>query len=433
MRASRLAFDSANKQRLSHYLFRYPAKFHPPVVRKLLEMYTDEGSTVLDPFCGSGTLLVEAAVLGRDAIGVDVDPVAAFVSAVKTRFYRIRSLESDSQRLLSRLEKLRRSDTEYERRKFDDIAESTFQRNLRQGGLWTPDIPNIQHWFRRYVIVDLSRINRVIRRGRFSARHKEFFLLCFAAALRNSSNADPVPVSGLEVTKHMRAIDEAGRVIDPYSVFESTLKRSLDGIRDFVDQRASGVKMQVDCADFAQMTRRMRVVDAVITSPPYHGAVEYYRRHKLEMYWLKMTNSHDERLELLQHYIGRPQVPASHPYVKDSDLEGLPLVQMWERRMRKASEKRANALRHYAVGMRAVMKRLGALLSPGRPAVFIVGKSQWNGRQIPTEALFRELAEEWFDLRSRYWYPVKNRYMSYGRHNGADINREEVLVLSRKG
>src|SRR5262249_55559426 len=68
---------------LTHYLFRYPAKFHPPVARALLERYSEPGDTVLDPFCGSGTLLVEALVSDRSSVGIDVDPVATLVSRAK--------------------------------------------------------------------------------------------------------------------------------------------------------------------------------------------------------------------------------------------------------------------------------------------------------------------------------------------------------------
>src|SRR5262245_2687564 len=100
VRPVRLRFDSAREARLTHYLFRYPAKFHPPVAAALIRQYTRRGDVILDPFCGSATLLVEARVLHRHGIGLDVDPVAAFIAGVKTRRIGARSLKRSAKLLL---------------------------------------------------------------------------------------------------------------------------------------------------------------------------------------------------------------------------------------------------------------------------------------------------------------------------------------------
>jgi DNA modification methylase len=71
-------------ERLTHYIFRYPAKFHPPVVRSLISKYTTDGQIIFDPFVGSGTLLIEAVATGRSAVGLDIDPVAVAISSVKS-------------------------------------------------------------------------------------------------------------------------------------------------------------------------------------------------------------------------------------------------------------------------------------------------------------------------------------------------------------
>ena len=63
--------------------------------------------------------------------------------------------------------------------------------------------------------------------------------------------------------------------------------------------------------------------------------------------------------------------------------------------------------------------------------MFVIGKSAWNGMNLPSGELFAEVAGDRFRLVERLWYPVKNRYMSYHRHNGANINREHVLVFER--
>src|SRR5437870_399960 len=96
-----------NQSKFTHYLFRFPAKFHPPVARCLIERYSREGDVVLDPFCGSGTLLVEALLSGRDAIGVDIDPVAAFISRVKSTPIDPAELERAFKRLKKKCETLR--------------------------------------------------------------------------------------------------------------------------------------------------------------------------------------------------------------------------------------------------------------------------------------------------------------------------------------
>src|SRR5689334_2972771 len=77
-----LTFDATPT--LTHRLFRYPAKFHPPVAAALIEQFSSPGDLILDPFVGSGTTLVEAAVRGRRSIGTDIDPLAVAVSRAKS-------------------------------------------------------------------------------------------------------------------------------------------------------------------------------------------------------------------------------------------------------------------------------------------------------------------------------------------------------------
>lgn len=281
--ACRLRFDLTS-DRLTHYLFKYPAKFHPPVVRALLQEHTTARDLVMDPFCGSGTLLVEAAALGRDSIGTDVDPLAVFVSRVKTTRLSIGRLRRDADHLLERVRSRARSDTEYERRQFDDISLSTYRRNIREEPLAIPSIPNLFHWFRKYVVIDLARIRRVIMTGRIPKTHRDFFLLCFAAIIRRSSNADPVPVSGLEVTSYMRSRDRDGRTVNPFQLFEQAVKRSVEAIAAYVAATKDGGGARAFVADATRLASHIRSpVDAIITSPPYHNAVDYYRRHTLEM------------------------------------------------------------------------------------------------------------------------------------------------------
>lgn len=431
-RSRRLSYPDTPFDRLTHYLFRYPAKFHPPVARTLVEMFSKPGHLILDPFCGSGTLLVEAMVANRRAIGVDIDPVAVFVSRVKTRRVSMSGLRKSASLLLRDIEELSRSEAEYEKRQFDDLAVESYRRAVRRDGLVIPRIPNIFHWFRRYVVIDLARLRHAIQTLDVPRTHREFFLLCLASIIRNSSNADPVPVSGLEVTSYMTKRDLEGRVINPFNLFKRLLRRALREMEQFCDRTHESINgIRVTQGDATHVDRYLRTpVDVVITSPPYHSAVDYYRRHTLEMYWLDLVSDHSDRLDLLPKYIGRTKVTRGHPFVKNATLIST-VARRWEKSLRRQSPVHADAFKHYVVAMRETLASIAQQLRRGSLAVFVVGKSSWNGNKIPTVELFQELADKQYKVVDRLWYPLKNRYMSYSRHNEASINREHVLVLKR--
>ena len=427
----RLDFASVDAPRLTHYVFRFPAKFHPPVVHALIQAYTTVGQTILDPFCGSGTLLLAAVAEGRHATGSDVDPVAVFVAKGKTHRFRPGHLRASWTLLRPLLEAITRSTREYEERCFVDISMEEYHTTLSDEGLWCPDIPNLMHWFRRYVIIDLARILSRIEMANIPETHRAFFRLLHASIIRNASNADPVPVSGLEVTAWMKKRDAAGRQINPFELYLRATERSLLAVEEYWEASTPASRVSVLHVDARALRTRLRSqVDAVITSPPYHNAVDYYRRHQLEMFWLGFTKTHTDRLELRPRYIGRPHVTKADPILQRLEELG-PLASLWYERMKEVSGQRASAFAHYVLSMKDVVSQLATVLRTGGPAIFVLGHSEWNGSKLPTSELFMEIAGDLFLLSERFWYPVKNRYMSYGRHNGADINQEHVLVFSR--
>jgi hypothetical protein len=423
--------DTASN-RVTHYLFRYPAKFHPPVAKALVERLTAPGDTILDPFSGSGTLLVEAILAGRSVIGIDIDPVAVAVASAKTRRIGPAALKDSADIVINRISPYERTRAEYITRMHSDLSEQEFNNDRHILKSYIPEIPNIEHWFRRYVIIDLGVIWREISLASIPPLHKEFLSVVFASIIRNASNADPVPVSGLEVTAHMRRRDEQGRLVNPFDLFNKAVRKGITGAANFFRESDGSVSAKVFQGDARYLSDSLAVpaVNAVITSPPYHGAVDYYRRHKLEMFWLQQTSSQRERLELLRKYIGRTNIAKSDPLLFEAVSE-RPLVTHWERRIREVSEGRGNAFLHYMISMTRVFSGLATLLAPEAPAVFIVGHNSWNGTEIPTSKLFQEISADFFSLHDVCQYPVKNRYMSYKRHNGADIRTEYVLVLKR--
>jgi hypothetical protein len=428
----RLDLRDFGTRRLTHQLFRYPAKFHPPVVAELLDRFTSPGQLVLDPFVGSGTALVESAVMRRRSVGLDIDPVATMIAKAKTAIYNIPEVVKDCSLLLEAIDDLERPDEEYELRMFEDVTEAEYDKTIANEGLWVPAIPNLHHWFRRYVIIDLARILFALRSIECSDQSKLLLRAVFASIIRNSSNADPVPVSGLEYTAHMKRRDAKGRLVNPFGLLRVALRKTEAAVSEYVKALpAAAFEPLVGIGDALALPLSLSSqVDAVLTSPPYQIAVDYYRRHQLEMYWLEHTLSQNDRLGLLPRYIGRPAIPAKNPLLQEPWSPSA-IADEWETRIRQSKPGRANDFRHYVLAMTRSLREIGRVTNSGAPVLVVVGQSTWNGETIPTRFLFAEMASDFF-LEETLYYPVKNRYMSYSRHNEANIDEEYVLVFRRK-
>lgn len=97
------AFESVDTKYLTHDIHRYPAKFIPQLARRVIETYSKPYQIVLDPFCGSGTALLEARLSKRNTIGVDINPVAYYVSKVKANPIEPKKIRENWEIFLSKL------------------------------------------------------------------------------------------------------------------------------------------------------------------------------------------------------------------------------------------------------------------------------------------------------------------------------------------
>ncbi|MDP6438845.1 MAG: hypothetical protein QGH74_04340, partial [Candidatus Brocadiia bacterium] len=79
----------SENQYLTHWIYPYKGKFHPQMIRAILNAVgAKPGWIVVDPLCGSGTALLESQLLGIDCVGVDISPLCALLSKVKTHAWR---------------------------------------------------------------------------------------------------------------------------------------------------------------------------------------------------------------------------------------------------------------------------------------------------------------------------------------------------------
>ncbi|MXW47826.1 MAG: site-specific DNA-methyltransferase, partial [Gammaproteobacteria bacterium] len=161
-------FISKDQRLFTHAIHKYPAKFFPELPRWIIEKYSTEGELILDPFMGSGTTNLEASLLGRNSIGVDVDPFSRFISSVKTTLLNKEQLAKAHETLESRI--------------------SEYCSTKLVNGI--PSFPYRDNWFKPYILKELAYISTSIESLNHTRRIKDFFLVCFSSIIRSVSEAD---------------------------------------------------------------------------------------------------------------------------------------------------------------------------------------------------------------------------------------------------
>lgn len=430
--------DKESKSLSMHNLVRFPAKLHPPFVKWAIDRYTKPGDVVLDPFCGCGTVVLEATLTGRRAIGFDVDPYSAYIAHAKCNPPTKGQFNKVAQRLKASLDDVERAPHTYDRLEREDITLPYYREQIVEHTV--PRIPNISHWFKHYIIVDLLNIWSKIRDRRDPPRIRRYLRTSFASILRLCSNADPDTLSGLEVTQRMRDWIKRGRHLNPITMFGNRLDRNSDALLEKYWRQANTLTKRyaarvrtssaLDGRSYRGLTGKVK---AIITSPPYCSAVEYQRRHALEHYWLGFLRYESQVPRLRKRYVGRRNhVPGTMAALLDalpkrvrnelSDYLGPHL---------ESKKSRVRAIAAYFVEMQRWLALAAKQLAHGGRLVLVVGDSTVGGRPVKTADLLEKLAPSGLRLSSRFSYVLRNRSMQYSRWNHANVTAEQVMVFTK--
>ena len=121
-------FRKVNTKELTHCFHSYPAMMIPQVARRIIKNYGKEGDVLFDPYCGTGTSLVEANIKNISAIGTDLNPLARLIATAKTTKINSDLLNSEINNFINYSFK------------------SNFQ-NKKSYSKIIPDVTNIDYWF----------------------------------------------------------------------------------------------------------------------------------------------------------------------------------------------------------------------------------------------------------------------------------------------
>lgn len=389
----------------THGLHRFPGKFIPNLPRFLIREYLpdDRNRVIFDPFCGSGTTLVEAALEGHAAIGVDIDPLATTIARAKT------TLLSDSQ--LTTLE--------------DHWSE--FDYGDGDDGL-VPDVPNLHHWFAERTMVELS----AIKRGCLALPEpmRQFCLVVFSSIIRRVSNADDQTqktyVSGtLPKTPPL-----------PSKLFPVFLERAIAGMREYSARLPRVPSVEVMTADARNLSGVY--IDDVVTSPPYIDSIDYVHNQMLEYYWLLAElglDGYGAYQQLRKTPMGFVRNPLDRLVELDPSLgtRAAMLLRAACERINEVSPKEAESVLGFFVDFRSHALAMQDLQSSGAVYACVVGNSWIRGAEVPTTEIITDLfLGAGYRLEDRFVYEIRRHYMKFPRRNNSGkITQDHILLFRR--
>jgi DNA modification methylase len=341
----------------------FPARMAPETIQGLIQRLPT-GATVLDPMCGSGVVIRQAAERGLHGIGFDVDPLAVLMSRVWTANNKVAEKATEAAAKLHRdAAALRLADV---RLPWIDRCSETKE--------------FIAYWFAHPQRKQLRKLS---------------FLLTY-----ESDDIDPhvrdvlwLAMSRIIITKHVGASlawdtphSRPHKVRDENDFdVPSAFLRSVDWLSEALATKKVSLPAKVSAGDCRNLsTVRSGSVSAVITSPPYLNAIDYLRGHKFSLVW--MGHTIPELREIRSGAIGT-EAARNAGLLDDSALQAVSGAADLPPRLR-------NILLRYAHDAALFLQEMRRVLEDRGKLCLVLGDSNLRGSHVANSKLFAHLARE---------------------------------------
>jgi DNA modification methylase len=402
--------------------YKYPAKFIPLIPNWSIKKYlTDEVGTVLDPFCGSGTTLVESLLSSKNSIGIDIDPLSCLISKVKTTPLNISKLE----KIFSWLQK--------------SIGDS-------KNNKFHPSTNNINHWFNVDAIKKLSIIRSLIDKiptvygdNKTVLDIRDFLIICFSSIIRRVSNADNESQKTYVSHTKPKVPEEV------YSLFFSRLDYFKTRMKEFsktISKEAKSTVIKSNSSVELKKKLSDNRIDLVITSPPYIKAIDYLYNQMVELFWI--GDLFELQTQFLQNSKKKLYIGSKHFHKKDyidfnPNETNLSIPHLDEKLISVLETDSKNGHKHsfltykYFLDMEFHFANLAPLLKKGTKYIMVIGDSSVSDIFFNTSNYLVDIGERnGFSLINRWGYKIKNRYMRFDRKGrGGIIEIDWVLVFEK--
>lgn len=356
-------FAGEKTKSYTHGLHSYPAMFIPQVANRLLQKYSKVGDTICDIFCGSGSALIESKVLGRNAYGIDLNPLAIFLAQVKTTPINPSILTREYYDLLNHIDKNKKEEIE------------------------RPSFFNLDFWFTENVIKKLSILRKTIKEVK-DENIKNFFMVAFSETVRFSSNTKNGEF------KLVRMPKEKLQNFDPdvYGIFRNKAESNIQGMNNFYNKANGKAWIKIIEGDSSiDNGIEENSIDCIITSPPYGDSrttVAYGQFSRLSAQWIDIFENPDDASGVDNKLLGgRASKTLGHNLSSTYLEESLTKIASKD-------EKRAKDVLSFYIGLNKCLKQAYKILKPNKFFCLVIGNRLVKQVRIPTDFIIAELGEK---------------------------------------
>jgi DNA modification methylase len=269
-----------------HGLHPYLGKFIPQLVEIFLRKYFKSGDTILDPFCGSGTALVQANELGINSIGSDISAFNVLLCKAKTQQYDLKQVKFEIYDVLNKTKKA--------------VHDESIQLKLWNDHLDVPDQVSetsneyLNNWFADNTLRELLTYRYFVIKNDY--KYKDILKIILTRSARSARLTTHYDLDFPKEPqtepywcyKHSRTCTP---VQEAYKFFKRYSKDTFKRLKAFNHVRTNA-KVSVIHGDSRELG--FSNLDGIITSPPYVGLIDYHDQHA---YAYALLNLDDRRTD----------------------------------------------------------------------------------------------------------------------------------------